>query len=805
MTQQHWTLILTLLIGIPTIAQEKGAIKGDFKGAIKGKIIEQSTKRPLSGATVAIKDHPFSGSTDSTGVFQLTNIPPGNHTLVITTIGYQPKTLTDIPVTPGKTYYLETELLQDAVQLSAVSVRAFKGENNPMVPVSSFSLSREEIFRSPGAQGDIFRAIGILPGVVSSGGQYSAIAVRGQGTSDNVYMADDIPLFQVSHLEIEGFNSGFNDPNGGRFSIFAPRVVDNATFQGGGFSAQYGRKSSSFLGLGIKEGNRTNAFYSGQFDLLGATLIYDGPSGFDKKTSVFASARYQDFRLLEKMVGLTSAGFPSYGDYMIKTSTEINARNKLTVIAMFNPEKYTRDIDNVRDSRNINDKNTSSFVGKSVVGKGAVGLNLRTLIGHSSYWKNILYFRAQNVDNHLGNSTPTLDPDGNIIKKDPITFETDLRHIQNKQYETGYRSIFSAKLANTVNLTAGADAARVDIDYTRTLKHTDTLYTFTQKDYRPNPSVDYLILDPADFSAHRKDFAWNASGYLDLSFRLFDALTLNPGVRYDYTGFTKKNTVAPRFSGSIALDPKQTINFAAGIYYQDPEYQDIASQPSGHRLLNERVYQYILGYKLYFTPDLKFTAEGWYKNLDDLTVQPSSGKSWLTNDGTGEAYGFDLSLIKRLSKKYHGQISYSYMHSTRDDHDGLGKYDYIFDLPHSISLLGSYEYNKKWAFSGKFRYATGRPTDKYVVHANVFNNPSFLRYSQEITAKNGERMADFISLDLRADYTFTKARIKYTAFFDVVDVMNRFNESSAIFQPLTGKTFFLGLAVFPTFGLRLEL
>jgi len=795
MTLKQLALILLLLTGIPAFAQEKGAIKG--------KIIEQSTKRPIQGATVATKDH--SVSTDSAGVFVLSNIPAGDHTLLITSIGFQPKTLTDIPVAIGKTYYLETELLPDAVQLGAVSVRAFKGENNPMVPVSSFSFSREEIFKSPGAQGDIFRAIGILPGVVSSGGQYSAIAVRGQGTSDNVYIADDIPLFQVSHLEIEGFNSGFNDPNGGRFSIFAPRVVDNATFQGGGFSAQYGRKSSSYLGLGIKEGNRSNAFYSGQFDLLGFTLIYDGPSGIDKKTSVFASARYQDFRLLEKMVGLTSAGFPSYGDYMIKTSTELNAKNKLTFIAMFNPEKYTRDIDNVLDAKNINDKNTSSFVGKSVVTKGAAGLNLRTLIGHSSYWKNILYFRTEDVDNHLGNSTPTLDADGNIIKKGPVTYEDDLRHIRNKQYETGYRSIFSTKLGSSANLLAGVDAARVDIDYSRILKHTDTLYTFTQKDYRPDPSTYYLILNPADFSAQKKDFAYNASGYLDLSFKLFSILTLNPGVRYDYTGFTKKSTVAPRLSGSVGLDEKQSINFAAGIYYQDPEYQDIASQPAGHRLLSERVYQYILGYKLYFSPDLKFTAEGWYKKLDRLTVQPASGKSYLNNDGTGEAYGYDLSLIKRLSKKYHGQISYSYMHSTRDDHDGLGKYNYIFDLPHVISLLGSYEYSSKWVFSGKFRYTTGRPTDKFVVHNNVFNDPAFIRYSQEVTARNGDRLADFISLDLRADYSFTRARVRYTAFFDVVDVLNRFNESSAIFQSLTGKTFSLGLAVFPTFGLRLEL
>jgi hypothetical protein len=797
MTQKLLAILCALVTGAQVLAQENGTIKG--------KLIEQSTKRPLPGATVTIKDYSISISTDSSGLFVLSNISPGNYTLELSHIGFQPKTLTDIPVTTGKTYYFETELLQDAVQLDAVSVRAFKGENNPLTPVSSFSFSREEIFRSPGAQGDIFRAIGILPGVVSSGGQYSAIAVRGQGTADNVYMADDIPLFQVSHLEIEGFNAGFNDPNGGRFSIFAPRVVDNATFQGGGFSAQYGRRSSSYLGLGIKEGNRANAFYSGQFDLLGFTLIYDGPSNIDKKTSVFASARYQDFRLLEKMVGLTSAGLPAYGDFMIKTSTELNSRNKLMFIAMYNPEKYTRDVDNVLDGKNINDKNMSSFVGKSVVDKGAAGLNLRTLVGHSSYWKNILYFRAQDVDNHLGNSTPTLDHEGNILKDGPIPYEDDLRSIRNKQFETGYRSIFSTRLAKEVNFVAGIDLARVNIDYARNLKHTDTLYTFTQKDVRPGRSIYYLLLSPADFNGHMKEVANNVSGYIDLSFPFFGWLTLNPGVRYDYTGFARQNTLAPRLSGSARLDEKQSINFAAGIYYQDPAYEDIASQPAGHHLSSERIYQYILGYKFYFSPDLKLTAESWYKKLLDLTVQPSTGKSYLTNDGTGEAYGADLSLIKRLSRKYYGQVSYSYMHSTRNDHDGLGIYNYIFDLPHVISLLGSYDHSKNWAFSGKFRYTTGRPADRYFVHPNVFNDPSFLRYSQEITGHNGERLADFVSLDLRADYTFTKARIKYTAFLDVVDVLNRYNESSAIFQPLTGKTSSLGLAVFPTFGLRLDL
>lgn len=798
MNNRKFITIVLLLISVQlTYSQDKGAIKG--------KIVAQSTKQPLIGVTVAIKGNSRAATTDTAGAFILTGIPGGVYTLVISSVGFQQKTMTDINVVSNKMYYLDAELAEDTRQLGTVTVKAFKGEHDPLTPVSAYSFSREEIFRSPGAQGDILRAIGILPGVISSGGQYSAIAVRGQGTSDNVYMVDDIPVFQVSHLEIEGFNSGFNDPNGGRFSIFAPRVVENATFQGGGFGAQYGRKSSSYLGLGIKEGNRSNAFYSGQFDLIGFTLIYDGPSGFDKKTSMFASARYQNFYLLEKMVGLTSAGLPAFGDYIIKTSTEINAKNKLSFIAMFNPETYKRTADNVLESGNLNDDNNSSFVGRSRVNKGLAGLSLRTLTGRNSYLKNVLYYRILDVNNDLGNSYPAIDDAGEIIKNSSIYYETDLRHIRNKQSELGYRSIFTSKLGKYITFTGGADLARVQLNYARTLKHLDTLYSFTKKDQRPDPTAYYLILHPSDFNGGLKDFAWNVSGYMDLSVTLFNRLTLNPGIRYDYTGFSTQNTVAPRISGSLSVDEKQSINFSAGLYYQDPAYEDVASQPGARRLKNEQTLQYILGYRIYFTPDLKLTAESWYKEFDDLAVRPASGQPFLNNDGTGHAYGFDLSLTKRLSDRYHGQLSYSFMRSKRDDNDGLGEYDYIFSLPHVVSVLGSYQPNGRWIFSGKFRYATGRPTDRYIIHTNVFNDPLFMRSSQEIVEKNGDRLKDFISLDLRADYKFGPSKMRWTAFFDVVNVLNRFNESLEQFQPLTGRTYFLGLAVFPTFGLRIEL
>lgn len=781
-------IILFLLAGLTSHSQPTGALKG--------RVVEQSTQQPVTGATIALKGTQSVSITDSSGKFAIGSIPEGNYSLIISMVGLQQKEINDVVITRGKTFYLEAELLGKVSSLKEITIRSSRNENNIMMPVSAYSFSREEIFRMPGSQGDIFRAIGILPGVTSSGGQFSAISVRGQGVRDNVLMVDDIPMSEVSHLEGTG---NFNDPNGGRFSIFAPRSIDNATFQGGGFAAQYGRKSSSYLGLGIKEGNRETPSLSGQFDLLGATLIYDGPSYIDKNTSVFATARYQNFYLLEKVVGLKNIGLPSYGDYMIKTTTWLNPGNKLSLIAMYNPESYKKTVADVKQSDSVTDVS----IGNSSNNKALFGLNLRTLTSKTSYWKNIVYYRLLNNNGNFGTSFPTVTAGGGFADKNNIPYEPDLTSIKDNEREIGYRSVFTQHFKGG-SFTGGANFSRVDIDYNRNIRHADTIYSFTIKDYRPDPSLYYLIVPPQYYNSGFKNYAYNTSAYVDFSFTFWGALTLNPGARYDYTGFSSQHNISPRISGSVRLNGKSSVNFASGIFYQDPLLTDVADQPASNKLKCERTVQYIIGYKGFFSDDFKFVAETWYKRLYDLVVRPYTGESLLNNNGTGYAYGADLNLTKRLSDNYYGQIGYSYMQSKRDDHDGLGQYNFTYSQPNIFSLLGSFKPDDKWVFSAKFRYATGRPKDAYSIHNNIFNDSSYLRYSQEILGKSSARLNDFISLDVRADYRIQRNKIAITAFVDIVDLLNRYNQGAQDFQPITGYTYFDGLAIFPSFGVRLE-
>jgi len=292
---------------------------------IFGKVSNKYSDAGIPQARIEILQTRFQTVTDSNGYFELTNLNIASGDLQISASGYQNELISHATFVADKSLEYNVSLIPISDRMGAVNIASKSYDNSPQNPVSAYSFSREEISMNPGAQGDIFRAIGMLPGVTSSGGVYSAISVRGQGVRDNVYMVDDIPVTEIGHLE---GNSFFNDPNGGRFSLFAPRVIEKAQFQGGGFGPEFGRRSASYLGLTIKEGNKGNAIVDGQMDLLGVTLNYDGPTRW-KKTTLFLSARYQNFYALVNLIGLKDIGLPRYGDLVLKTSTQLNAKNKL--------------------------------------------------------------------------------------------------------------------------------------------------------------------------------------------------------------------------------------------------------------------------------------------------------------------------------------------------------------------------------------------------------------------------------------------------------------------------------------------
>lgn len=708
--------------------------------------------------------------------------------------GYASVLVNHVHLIPQKSVVVRVQMTSLSEQIDAVEIISHQFESNPDNPVSSFYFNREEINMNPGAQGDIFRAISMLPGVSSSGGVYSAIAVRGQGVRDNVYMVDGIPVTELGHLE---GNSFFNDPNGGRFSIFAPRVIEGAEFQSGGFSALYGRRSASYLGLTVKEGNTQNLIIDGQMDLLGVNVNVEGPIKKLKNTRFFFSARYQNFLALVNVIGLKDIGLPRYADFILKTNTTINPKLSLQSLWIAAPERYTRDTGHVNADRNLNLVYMPDFQRNKLIG----GISLHYQPNSAVRWSNIAYYTGYYSDIRVDKAIPDTDSIGQR-RSYRLSILERLQEQTYREQKWGLRSLWEIKAHRSLAISAGIESDYTALYNQRLQNGNDTQYIY----YRGQAigGQNYLVLFPEFVNSERQVQGFNHSAYVEARQQIGRSIQLNLGYRTDYTGFSAQWVGAPRLSASWKWNARQSLGISMGRYYQDPVYSDIADQRDGHRLRMEQTDMWVLSFRQQLGSTWRFRAEFWQKWFSDMAVRPQQGYTFIRNGGSGEGQGLDLHLSKKLTRKLGGIMTYSIMESTRRDTLSGISYPFAFDQTHQFNFLVNYKVNSRLMVSMKYRYATGKPSDTYIIHANVLNDVNRYRYAKEIVGINASRLPDFHSLDFRVNYDFSFRHIALTMFMDVVNVVNRQIPNFENFNGYNGRAYYDGLAIFPTGGLKFE-
>ena len=352
-------------------------------------------------------------------------------------------------------------------------------------------------------------------------------------------------------------------------------------------------------------------------------------------------------------------------------------------------------------------------------------------------------------------------------------------------------------------LAAGARLTRVALDSGVRLDGDWIRYVFDQDDFRSDPDQKYVVLTPARIDSRFDARATRVAAHAEYSVRR-GILTLTPGLRYDHDGFSGQSLWSPRMAASWQTGQRTRLSAAAGRFYQAPRFLELATDPANAGLEYERSTQLVLGASRRFRDDLRLSAELYYQALDDLVVIGDRTAGAATNSGEGETAGVDLMLAKRMTRKWFGSVTYSFSRSKRDDNRGEGEYDSDFHRPHVFGVFGSWELSDRWAFSAKWKFVSGRPTDAFVVNADVFNDPDFLRFSKEITRQNAERLPDFHTLNVRADYRRRFGRVSLIAFIDFINLYDRRNVDSLEWDERRGLNVKEGLEAFPNFGLKFE-
>jgi iron complex outermembrane recepter protein len=115
-------MMAALLLPSPSRAQLSRSIHAvnTQPGAAEGSLTHRGTNRPVAGADVRLLEIPRSVRSNEAGCFQLSDIPAGTYSMLITADGMVPTRVTDLIVKPGRVIALDRIAVTRAVNLDEV-------------------------------------------------------------------------------------------------------------------------------------------------------------------------------------------------------------------------------------------------------------------------------------------------------------------------------------------------------------------------------------------------------------------------------------------------------------------------------------------------------------------------------------------------------------------------------------------------------------------------------------------------------------------------------------------------------------
>jgi hypothetical protein len=326
-----YSLILPLLLLQQlTFSQEK------FK--LYGMVIDSLSGEKMICATVYCIDSRIGLVSNNYGFYSLL-LPSGQHTIVISYVGYKSK---EILVSLIADKGILIQLCPTTKDLDEVIVSGIANQNSlKSVGLGIHRLSMKTINSIPslGGEPDVLKSLQLLPGVQASNEGTTGLNVQGGSYDQNLILVDEAPLYNPSH--VLGFVSTIN-----------ARLINDVVFYKGDFPAKYGGRASSVIDVHLREGSNQKLIVNSNIGLLMSDLLIEGPIKKNKSSFILA-ARYSYAGLLANAVASTiNSNFRSgnriyFYDLNAKMNWNLDERNQIFLSAYTGYDHfYVTSIDN---------------------------------------------------------------------------------------------------------------------------------------------------------------------------------------------------------------------------------------------------------------------------------------------------------------------------------------------------------------------------------------------------------------------------------------------------------------------------
>ncbi|WP_417656528.1 TonB-dependent receptor [Pseudidiomarina aestuarii] len=785
--QPLWLTLWVILIGFPFFAHAAEA-----PGALTLIIKDQVTDRPISSVQITIEERETTATrvlqTDELGRVVVDQLDPGLYALNIEKSGFASLYEPSVRVITRKNVKLEFKLRE--ADIERVVVRG--QQTDTFASASSTYLDREALRSAVGGGADPLLSLDGLPGLASAS-EFASFSVRGRGPRDNLLFVDDFPFDKAVHFDAT-LGEEEDVGGGGRFSIFAPNVISGAEFSPGGWEAAYGGRAASLLKLDVADGNPSPSA-SFRYDLAGYEVGYDGPVAITDDATLLFSARRLDFGALFETIEELDIGDPVLRDIIIKSVIPINENHTFELLLIDTHEDYTRDVTHVAASPNFED----AALQDSEQDSDLYGFTLRSLIGESAVWTNKVYYRSSDKISSEGEAFPDLVPEGSPASSYPV--REDIITIGEDETEIGWRSDFET-LNQWGVFSTGLRVTQIELDYNTVLDGDWNRFVYDDDDFRPDPEQRYIVLTPEHLNSAiiRKETSYAA--YADQVFEVGE-WDFRTGLRFERDGFADETSISPRFS--VNWQPHREIRYfaTAGRFLQSPRYLELAANESND-LKTEKITHGSIGFKYFPTSNWSLLTEAYYQNLDDLVVDLDRANGTYANIGEGHSYGVDFVVNGTIRDGLYATATYSYNDAVVDRKDGRGEVAADFSRDHVATLGLTWEINDRWKVAGRYKYLSGRPDDRFIIHSDVLGPGQPLRYSKEIIERNVGRKSGSGIVNVRVDYRRAVGPVDVTAFLDVINVTSASSSDDTEFDYRRGVLVSDDSEAEPLIGLRFD-
>ncbi len=734
---QTFTLFL-LLTGLAVLDPYSSVAQRTYE--VQGTIVDDSTGKPLTGATIFAKDIQQGTATGEKGKFRM-RLPAGEHTLRITFVGYKTlKRTIEIKRDRTLTFRLESEM----VTTKEVTVEGERPDQNVKgTDMGTEKMEMEKIQKLPAFLGevDVLKTIKHLPGVNSSRTGTSGFYVRGGGPDQNLVLLDNAVVYNPSHL------FGF-------FSIFNSRTVDEIKLIKGGMPAAYGSRLASVLDIKTKQGNMKEFQGEGSVGLISSKLTLEGPIKTDT-TSIILSGRRTYIDALAEPLIPNDSRFQGTRYFFYDANARLDHRfdkNDLLTISAYHGR------DRFKFKNNETDIDIRIPWGNTIV---------------SAHWRH--YFDEERYLRTTG-----------LFSDYQFTFDAT-----QDQYDaalfSGIRDV-SLK-ADYFDRTHPLHDLRIGLE--------GTFHTFTPSNVSAE-SGD-VSFDTGNFT---RIYANEGAIYAQDKYSVTEHFKVNAGLRVSgfqqigpFTRFVEneqdeivdtihhgsfKNIalyggLEPRLQARYKLNERSSVKAS---YTRNLQYIHLTSMspvslptdvwlPSSSIIEPQKGTQYGVGYFRNFKDNTyESYLQLYYKEMDNLVefeegATPEGGvNNNIDNQltfGKGWSYGAEVFFKKRLGDRFTGWIGYTWSKTTRkfDEIDDGDPFPSKFDRRHDLSVVANYKLNERWGFSSTFVYATGNaitlPVSRYMIEGQVVS---------EYGERNSFRMPPYNRLDLSANYSTPKYKEK---------------------------------------------